>query len=172
MRRSRTVAKVCAGMSNDCFPIKALTTPLVALDDRIDEFAEIIQKHYELPDLGDPSASTEVRTIHARYTHTRVLCFNVSLICIQEEVTVVGRITFDSDISSSESVKLNEALLALESSRAMGSGKRVPLRFDPKFKVQSTEGGVGLFPGAIVALKGRNGGGGSFVVSEVLAVCI
>ena len=104
--------------------------------------------------------------------HTRVFFVSMSHSSAQEEVTAVGRITYDFDISSSEPVKLNEAVLALESSRAMGSGKRVPLRFDPKFRVQSTEGGVGLFPGAIVALKGRNGGGGSFVVSEVLAVCI
>jgi DNA polymerase alpha subunit B len=32
-------------------------------------------------------------------------------------------------------------------------------------------GGVGLFPGAIVALRGKNGGGGAFSVSEILAVC-
>lgn len=38
-----------------------LTTAGVALDDRIDEFAEIVQKHYGLSDLGDPGASTEVR---------------------------------------------------------------------------------------------------------------
>ena len=54
-----------------------------------------------------------------------------------------------------------------------GSGVRVPLRFSPSVKLRRTvqgAGGIGLFPGAIVALKGRNGGGGLFVVNEVLGV--
>lgn len=55
----------------------------------------------------------------------------------------------------------------------MGSGARVPLRFSPTLKIRGGPQGassVGLFPGAIVALKGRNGGGGMFVVEEILAV--
>ncbi|KAI0345724.1 DNA polymerase alpha, subunit B [Trametopsis cervina] len=120
-----------------------------ALDDRIDQFADIVQRHYAISDLGDPAVPT------------------------QEEVTVVGRITFDSDSSPIEAVKLNEATLTLESSRAMGSGARIPLRFDPEVKVRAARkgrGGMGLFPGAIVALRGRNGGGGWFLVSEVLTL--
>jgi DNA polymerase alpha subunit B len=70
-------------------------------------------------------------------------------------------------------VKLNEASLVLESSRMMGSGIRVSLRFDPGVKIRGnaerTEG-IGLFPGAIVALRGKNGGGGWFLVNEILAV--
>lgn len=61
----------------------------------------------------------------------------------------------------------------LESSRMMGSGARIPLKFDPAVKVRGGPqgvGGVGLFPGAIVALNGKNGGGGWFLVDEVLAV--
>jgi DNA polymerase alpha subunit B len=88
-------------------------------------------------------------------------------------MTVVGRITLDSESSSSGSVKLNEASLALESSRMMGSGARVPLRFDPSFKVRGGAkgaSGLGLFPGAIVALRGKNGGAGWFLVSEILVV--
>lgn len=91
---------------------------------------------------------------------------------VQEEVTVVGRIVHDAE-SSSGSVKLNEASLVLESSRMMGSGARVPLRFDADVKVRRgvrNGGGQGLFPGAIVALKGKNGGGGSFYVTEILSV--
>lgn len=30
------------------------------LDDRIDDFAEMIREHYNLPGLGDPTSSTEV----------------------------------------------------------------------------------------------------------------
>jgi DNA polymerase alpha subunit B len=55
----------------------------------------------------------------------------------------------------------------------LSSGARVPLRFDPSLKIRGgAQGtGVGLFPGAIVALKGKNGGGGWFLVNEVLVVC-
>lgn len=57
-----------------------------------------------------------------------------------------------------------------------GSGVRVPLRFSPELKLRRTiqgAGGLGLFPGAIVTLKGKNGGGGFFVVDEILGVgCI
>jgi DNA polymerase alpha subunit B len=55
----------------------------------------------------------------------------------------------------------------------MGSGIRVPLRFDPSVKVRGGvkgAGGLGLFPGAIVAVRGKNGGAGWFLVSEILAV--
>ena len=55
----------------------------------------------------------------------------------------------------------------------MGAGVRVPLRFAPDVKVRGGPKGqvsIGLFPGAIVALKGRNGGGGWFLVSEVMTV--
>ena len=58
-------------------------------------------------------------------------------------------------------------------SRMMGSGARVPLRFDPSINVRRGPrgvGGQGIFPGAIVALKGKNGGGGSFLAAEILAV--
>ena len=85
---------------------------------------------------------------------------------------MVGRITFDSETSEG-SVKLNEASLTLESSRQMGSGARVPLRFDPHVKLRQGRqgvGGIGLFPGAIAALRGKNGGGGSYLVSEILSV--
>lgn len=91
----------------------------------------------------------------------------------QEEVTVVGRIATDSDTSSASNVKLNEASIVLESSRSMGSGARVPLKFDVNIRIRHGRpgcGGFGLFPGAIVALRGRNGGGGWFLVSELLTV--
>lgn len=34
--------------------------PPIVLDDKIDEFSELVREHYDLPELGDPSASTEV----------------------------------------------------------------------------------------------------------------
>ena len=88
---------------------------------------------------------------------------------MQEDVVVVGRITIDSETNA----KLNEASLHLETSRMMGSGVRVTLRFDPGLKIRKGKrgaGGLGLFPGAIIALKGKNGGGGSFLATEILCV--
>lgn len=55
----------------------------------------------------------------------------------------------------------------------MGSGARVQLKFDPNVRLRGAKkgiGGVGFFPGAIVALRGKNGGGGWFTVTEVLSV--
>ena len=55
----------------------------------------------------------------------------------------------------------------------MGSGSRVPVLFGPSLKLRGAPQGansIGLFPGAIVALRGRNGGGGFFVVNEILSV--
>lgn len=79
----------------------------------------------------------------------------------------------DSESASAESAKLNEASLTLESSRMMGSGVRVPLKFDPDVRIRQAvrgTGGLGLFPGAIVALRGKNGGGGWFNATEILSV--
>ena len=88
----------------------------------------------------------------------------------QEDVAVVGRIVANAEIAATSGPsKLNEASIMLESSRMMGSGVRVPLRFNSPLKIHGNNR-VGLFPGAIVALRGRNGGGGWFSVSEVLSV--
>lgn len=79
----------------------------------------------------------------------------------------------DSDTTSTSHVKLNEASLVLESSRSMATGVRVPLRFDTNIRVRRGRpgtNGFGLFPGAIVALRGRNGGGGWFQATELLTV--
>ncbi|KAJ7163302.1 DNA polymerase alpha/epsilon subunit B-domain-containing protein [Mycena filopes] len=116
------------------------------LDDRIDEFAERIREHYDLSDLGDPSASTV------------------------DDITVVGRIIHDDDVAE-ESAKLADNAISLECSRALGNGARVPLRFDWNLKIRRGAQGSGkaaFFPGALVALRGKNGGGGYFQVSEVL----
>ncbi|KAI6121012.1 DNA polymerase alpha subunit B [Pisolithus croceorrhizus] len=118
------------------------------LDERIDCFAELVQRHYHIDELGDPACATE------------------------ETVTVVGRIVLDAEAASS-GVKINESSLVLESSRMMGSGVRVPIRLTSETRLRgSIKGttGVSFFPGAIVALRGRNGGGGFFSVDDVLAV--
>ena len=35
-------------------------TPRIALDERIDELADLVREHYDLANLGDPSASADV----------------------------------------------------------------------------------------------------------------
>ncbi|KAF8837908.1 DNA polymerase alpha, subunit B [Paxillus ammoniavirescens] len=119
-----------------------------ALDDRIDEFADLVQRHYHIDELADPDAATE------------------------EPTTIVGRIVLDSETSTS-GAKLNESSLVVESSRMMGSGVRVPIRLTPETKIRGGIKGLGgssFFPGAIVALRGRNGGGGFFLVEEILTL--
>lgn len=104
------------------------------LDDRIDSFTELVQEHHSLPDsaFGNPAAQSS------------------------SEIVAVGRIACDSPDG-----KLNAASVVLETSRRMGAGMRVPLKF---------QNGVGydLFPGKIVALRGTNVSGEYFAVSETL----
>ncbi|KAI0036476.1 DNA polymerase alpha/epsilon subunit B-domain-containing protein [Vararia minispora EC-137] len=119
------------------------------LDERIDEFGVLIKKYYKISDLGDPSLSTD------------------------DEVVIVGRIVLDPESSSSNAAKLNEASVCLESSRMMGSGVRIPVKFEHDLKIRGGlrgQGGIGLFPGAMVAFKGKNGGAGWFSVSEILSL--
>ena len=55
----------------------------------------------------------------------------------------------------------------------MGSGTRVSLKFEAQTRIRGgAEGasGLGLFPGAIAAFRGKNGGGGWFLVCEILSV--
>ncbi|TFK74750.1 DNA polymerase alpha, subunit B [Pluteus cervinus] len=124
------------------------------LDDRIEEFGEILRDHYkdsstlQITDYGDPSSS------------------------VDEEVIVIGRITHDFDSASSSS-KLAEATLTLEPSRLSGGGERVPLAFQTNLHIRGGirgAGGLGFFPGAIAAFKGKNGGGGKFAVSEIISL--
>ncbi|KAG9217712.1 hypothetical protein CCMSSC00406_0003599 [Pleurotus cornucopiae] len=120
------------------------------LDTRIDEFAELVREHYHIDEVGDPCTFTN------------------------EPIYVVGRIVPQVEGSSADgSGKLADASLALESSRMMGSGQRVPLRFEPTLKIRGGPKGItkcGFFPGMIASLKGRNGGGGWFAVDEVICV--
>lgn len=73
------------------------------LDDRIDEFAQIIQQHHNLPGsaFGNPAAQGP------------------------SEIIAVGRIASDTAEG-----KLNAASMVLETSRRMGAGMRVPLRME------------------------------------------
>ncbi|KAE9980946.1 hypothetical protein EG327_006398 [Venturia inaequalis] len=80
-----------------------LTEASEYLDDRIEDFQQLIQEHYNLEDnaFGNPARES------------------------QSEVIAVGRIASDSMEG-----KLNTPSLVLEGSRKSGSGHRVPLRVD------------------------------------------
>ncbi|KAI4699999.1 hypothetical protein J4E81_004033 [Alternaria sp. BMP 2799] len=74
------------------------------------------------------------------------------------EIIAVGRIASDTSEG-----KLNTSSLVLEGSRRHGSGRRVPLNVEGLSSYD-------FFPGQIVALRGTNASGDSFVVSEVLSL--
>lgn len=69
--------------------------------------------------------------------------------------------------------KLNESSLMLESSKMMGAGVRVPVKFSSVLKTRGFAPGtasISFFPGAMAAFRGINSTGEWFQVSEVLAV--
>ncbi|PPR00448.1 hypothetical protein CVT24_004509 [Panaeolus cyanescens] len=119
-----------------------------ALDDIIQDFADLVRAHYDIKnEFGDPSSVTD------------------------EEVYVVGRITHDIDTTSG--AKLAESSIFIESSRYISSGSRVALRFDPAVRLRGFVrgvGGTGIYPGCVVALKGKNGSGEYFFATEVLSI--
>ncbi|KAG8811255.1 DNA-directed DNA polymerase alpha subunit pol12 [Serendipita sp. 399] len=111
------------------------------LDDRLDEFAELVRLHYNLEDIGDPASTSD------------------------EELVVVGRICCEEDSS-----KLNEQSVMLETSRLMGAGERILLKFNTLVATNGESTVFPLYPGAIVALKGVNETGEWFQVSEILSI--
>lgn len=129
--------KLKANMDLPKFAYKTMAMKLSevseVLDDRIDSFTEWVQEHHQLPDstFGNPAAQSTA------------------------EIVAVGRIACDQPNG-----RLNAASVTLETSRRMGAGLRVPLKFE----------GVGcdLFPGKIVAVRGTNVSGEYFNVTEIL----
>lgn len=120
-----------------------------ALDEQIDEFGEVVKQQYGFTEFGDPFMPSE------------------------EPIHTIGRIL----VPPTDTSKATLNNLYLQSSRMVGSGHVVSLRFvEPgRLKVRGGAPGVrgfGLFPGALVCVRGRNGGGNEFVVDEVLMVSI
>ena len=106
------------------------------LDDRIDEFVELVQQHHELEDgaFGNPAIQST------------------------SEVVAVGRIACDTSEGG-----LKPGSIVLETSRRTGAGLRVPLQLE---RVSQYE----LFPGKIVAVKGKNASGEAFTAFEFLSL--
>lgn len=78
----------------------------------------------------------------------------------QSEVYTVGRLVPDSPNSDGT---LNIESLAIETSRSTGIGRRIRVNFE---KIDD----ISLFPGQIVALKGKNANGEYFMVDELLKI--
>ncbi|KAL7415252.1 DNA polymerase alpha subunit B N-terminal-domain-containing protein [Mrakia frigida] len=112
------------------------------LDKRIDDFGELLKRTFNISDdFSDPSETSD------------------------ESSYIVGQIHTDS------TTKLNDSSLLLQASRSTGSGSRTPLRFTSNVVVRGGApgvGGAGMFRGAVMGFKGRNGGGGWFLVEEIL----
>lgn len=105
------------------------------LDDRIDDFKTLIQSYHQLDDAAFGDATVQGTS----------------------EIIAVGRI-----VSDALEGKINAASLMLEASRRSGSGRRVPLKFEPP----SYE----FFPGQIVAVRGINASKEYFSVNEILEI--
>lgn len=130
------------------------------LDNRLDDMGEVIRQSFGITtELEDPSLPS------------------------QESIYSVGRICarLDPNVkqeTNAAPARLNQADLMLETSRMLGNGQRVPLALDPTCRVRyawadkaaQNVNVVGLFPGMIVGVKGRNGSGAKFVAEELLMV--
>jgi DNA polymerase alpha subunit B len=114
------------------------------LDRLLEEAAMTISDWYEIEEWADPSVIS------------------------QEDIWAYGRICAETQDS-----KISDQACWLETSRMIGHGRRIRLQWADDLKVHgvgSHEEGIGLFPGAIVGLRGRNGGGTYFSVQEILSV--
>ena len=129
------------------------------LDNRLDEMGEVIRQAFNLPgELEDPSVSSQSSI------------YSVGRICERLD-HAVGE---DTSAQRGGAGRLSQATLTLETSRMVGNGQRVPLTIDPSCRVRyawrddASANIVGLFPGMIVGVKGRNGSGNRFVAEELL----
>ncbi|TIC73697.1 2-oxoglutarate dehydrogenase, E1 component [Wallemia mellicola] len=129
------------------YMFEKLSERSAVLDERIDYFANRVKEFYKGSfeiEIGDPGMMNQSQTI-----------------CI-------GRICKETDIT-----KLDEDSIILETSKSLGSGARVPLRFSNECKVRGVpkgSGGIRLFPGRIVGVLGSNRGAGYFGVEEIFTM--
>ena len=104
---SKARVKLTANTDLKKFYYKPMAMHLLAasevLDDRIDEFRELVQSHYQLEDADFGDATGQETS----------------------EIVAVGRI-----VSDALEGKINAASLMLETSRRTGNGRRVPLKIE------------------------------------------
>lgn len=137
--------KLTANFDAKKYSFRTMRTKLLetadVLDSQIEQFMQIIQEHHKL-NIND---------------------FANPLIIQQSQILTVGRIVSDNPNLNDELNQLNPNSLALETSRLLGVGKRIPLDL-------SLLDNFSLFPGQIVALRGKNASGEYFKVDEILDI--
>ncbi|PLW09206.1 hypothetical protein PCANC_20871 [Puccinia coronata f. sp. avenae] len=114
------------------------------LDRHLEDAGSILADWYEIEEWADPSVIS------------------------QEDIWAYGRICAETQES-----KVSEQACWLETSRMIGHGRRIRLQWADDLKVHGVgagEEGIGLFPGAIIGLRGRNGGGTYFSAQEILSM--
>lgn len=136
------------------------------LDTRLGEMGDVIQQAFGLSkDWDDPTIPSQESV------------YTVGRICARlDPPTMRGKSSVDADGPSS--LKLTMSNLMLETSRMVGNGQRVPLVIDAKCRIYyawtdataQASNVLGLFPGMIVGMKGRNGSGHRFVAEELFIV--
>ncbi|GMM32264.1 DNA-directed DNA polymerase alpha subunit [Martiniozyma asiatica (nom. inval.)] len=121
------------------------------LDDQLDRFAELIQKHHKitLEEFGDPTRMS------------------------QTEIVAIGRIVPETPTTTSDT-ELNLDSLFLETARDgphAGFGKRVRLDFT-QLKSQFDSEGIAksFFPGQLIACRGENNNGSSFNITSLIKI--
>ena len=136
------------------------------LDTRLGEMGDVIQQAFGLSkDWDDPTIPSQESV------------YTVGRICARlDPPSMRGKSSVDADGPSS--LKLTMSNLMLETSRMVGNGQRVPLVIDAKCRIHyawtdataQASNVLGLFPGMIVGMKGRNGSGHRFVAEELFIV--
>lgn len=142
------------------------------LDTLIEEAAALLCAEYGVAEAGDEDGEGDGPVLGSGGFPSSAGGFGDPSIASQgPPIWAVGRLCAES--SEGPTAKLSEKGCWLECSKLGGHGKRTPLIWDAGLKIRGCgkgAGGVSLFPGAIVAVKGRNGGGRYFGVSEVVTV--
>ncbi|KAK9465720.1 DNA polymerase alpha subunit B N-terminal-domain-containing protein [Lipomyces arxii] len=126
------------------------------LDERIEQFGELLQRHFK-SEMSKPGNEVDevIKSAADQLANPGAMT--------HDEVIVVGRIVSDS-VGEADKARINAESALLECSRMMGSGARIPLRFS----LDHAQSWFSLFPGQIVALRGHNPTGDAFVVRHVL----
>lgn len=121
------------------------------------KFRTMRTKLLETADILDDQIDQFIK-IYSSYLN--ITSFNNPSIVSQNEITTIGRIVPDSPTTQTDQ-QLNAQSLSLETSRSIGIGSRIQLDL-------SGLSSYSLFPGQIVALRGKNPNGDSFKVSEII----
>lgn len=125
------------------------------------KFRTMAMKLLESADVLDEQIDSVSMHILEAYKSSGLLLSNPCM-SSQFDVICCGRIVPDSPLYDALKLQvLNDKSLFLETSRLGGIGQRIPLDV-------SCLAEYSFFPGQIVALKGRNPTGRTFVVSEVI----